>query len=392
MRVCVLTTVHAYQDNRIFYKQIRTLLRAGYEVVYIAPCPPGVSSLEGLELVPLPRLSRARRPLNWWRALGAALRSGADLFHFHDPELIGVGMALRVLTDRPVIYDVHEDYPRVAQSRGWIIAPLRPIAAVAMRALEWLAARVFDGIVTPVSAIYDRFRRLNRRSILVRNYVRLDLFDAERSTSPSFDQPYFVYIGAISSTRGVLDCVAAFEELAHEDAGLVLVGPVSDADPLVENLRSRLPAGVHLVGRQPFEDIPSFLRRSCAGLVPIHSTPQYDLALPTKLLEYMAASIPVIASDLPLVRAIVEENDCGLLVEPGNVKQLVDAMGYILDHPQGAEEMGRRGRRAVVERYSWRTEGESLLELYEDLLHHGAQRSKGEATAGRSEGGRTGGA
>ena len=66
MRACVLTVVHVHYDNRIYFKQIPSLLRAGYQVTYIAPCPPDAKPLEGLDLVPLPHLARSRRPLNWW--------------------------------------------------------------------------------------------------------------------------------------------------------------------------------------------------------------------------------------------------------------------------------------------------------------------------------------
>jgi hypothetical protein len=96
------------------------------------------------------------------------------------------------------------------------------------------------------------------------------------------------------------------------------------------------------------------------------------------LLEYMAASIPVIAYDLPLVRPIVEEAQCGLLVEPGDVEALARAMAYILEYPSEARKMGQRGRKAVEEKYSWEAEGRKLLGLYQELLGGGKGRSRKE--------------
>jgi hypothetical protein len=125
MRACVLTTVHVHNDNRIFYKQVATLLRAGYQVTYVAPCPPGVKMPPGIDLVALSVVPRWRRPQNWWRATVAALRSQADIFHFHDPELIGAGWLLRVLSGRPVIHDVDENYSQVMLRRLWISVGLR---------------------------------------------------------------------------------------------------------------------------------------------------------------------------------------------------------------------------------------------------------------------------
>ncbi len=369
MRACVLTTVHRYNDNRIFYKHLPTLLRAGYQVTYIAPCPEELRSVEGMDLIPLPLLPRSRRPLNWWRALKASLHSRADIFHFHDPELIGVGLLLKMLTGRPVVYDVHENYPQVMQRRLWIPAKLRPAVAKAMGAWEWLATLALDAIVAANPPTYQRFQRATRRAVLVNNYVDLSRFDhSPDSVSSKLDSPYFVYCGSLSSQRGALDCLRAFELLSREDARLLLVGPLDDADPSVSDLPDRLPPGARLLKAQPFEQLPSLLRSSVSGLVTLHPTPNYLEILPTKLFEYMAASIPVIAYDLPLIRPIIEEARCGILVKPGDIEGLRSAMSYILDHPAEAGEMGHRGRQAVMERYSWGMEGRKLLGLYEELL------------------------
>jgi glycosyltransferase involved in cell wall biosynthesis len=111
-----------------------------------------------------------------------------------------------------------------------------------------------------------------------------------------------------------------------------------------------------------------------AGLVTLHPTPNYLEILLTKLLEYMAASTPVIAYDLPLVRPIMEDAQCGILVKAKDVEALAQAMVYLLDHPSEAKEMGKRGRKAVVEKYSWEAEGKKLLGLYEELLGHKGDR------------------
>jgi len=376
MRACVLTTVHVHYDNRIFYKQIPTLRQAGYQVTYIVPCPPEVKSLEGVELVPLPLLPRWRRPQNWWRAMIAALRSKADIFHFHDPELIGVGLLLRALTGRPVVYDVHENYPQVMLRRLWIPARLRGAVGKAMAALEWVAAHLLDGLVVANPPTWERFQKRGPRAVLVSNYVDLQSFD--RATEPpllSPEAPYFIYSGSLSSQRGVPDCLAAFERLSREDVSLLLVGPLDDADSSVMDLPDRLPRRAHLLPAQPFGALPPLLRASVAGLVTLRPTPNYMEILPTKLLEYMAASIPVIAYDLPLIRPIVEEAQCGILVEPADREGLTKAMAYMLDHPSEAKEMGERGRRAVVERYSWEAESKKLLALYAGLLSSGGTRN-----------------
>jgi hypothetical protein len=82
----------------------------------------------------------------------------------------------------------------------------------------------------------------------------------------------------------------------------------------------------------------------------------------------MAVGIPVIASDFPLWRRIIDGSGCGLLVDPLNTKSIVDAMRWILEHPKEAQAMGRRGRQAVERTYNWENEAAKIVSLYNKLL------------------------
>ncbi|TEU17385.1 MAG: hypothetical protein E3J21_08470 [Anaerolineales bacterium] len=108
-KVCVMTSVHPPFDPRIFHKEAQTLVQAGYEVVLIAPHDKESENVDGVHIIGLPRYKRRfYRPLNWWRILRVALRQKADVYHFHDPELLPIGLWLQWWTGKPVVYDVHE--------------------------------------------------------------------------------------------------------------------------------------------------------------------------------------------------------------------------------------------------------------------------------------------
>jgi glycosyltransferase involved in cell wall biosynthesis len=126
---------------------------------------------------------------------------------------------------------------------------------------------------------------------------------------------------------------------------------------------------VGLVGRP---EVASELQNAAAGLVILHPEPNYVTSQPVKLFEYMCAGLPVIVSDFPSCREIVNDARCGILVDPLNPKEIAGAMEFLLTHPEEAAAMGRRGYAAVRERYTWANEEKTLLRLYSELFRHDA--------------------
>ncbi len=96
--------------------------------------------------------------------------------------------------------------------------------------------------------------------------------------------------------------------------------------------------------------------------------PNHVDAQPNKMFEYMSAGIPVIASDFPLWREIIEGCGCGICVDPLDPKKIAEAIDYLVDNPEIARRMGENGRKAVYDRYNWDVEEKKLLALYDSLL------------------------
>lgn len=297
-------------------------------------------------------------------------RHPADVYHFHDPELIPIGLLLRLLSSR-VVYDVHEDVSKQILSKYWIPWWMRPGIAQATAWLERWSARFFSAIVAATPTIAERFRQLNPRTVVVQNFPSPEEFAPQAEVEWGQRACAIAYVGSISRGRGILEMVEAMGLLPDWlHAKLKLAGEFFPVCARYEV--NHLPGWgrVEEFGYVDRAKVAGVLGGVRGGLVLLHPLPNYISAQPTKLFEYMSAGIPVIASDFPLWRQIIEGSGCGLLVDPLNVKAIAGAIEYVLTHPQQAEAMGRRGREAVKRWYNWASEEQKLLALYGEFLEH----------------------
>lgn len=367
-RVCVLTSVHKPFDIRIFQKEGRTLARSGYQVTIVVPHDHDVLA-GGLQIKavaqPAGRLERMTRTV--LAVCLQALRQDADIYHFHDPELIGLGLLLR-LRGKKVIYDVHEDNPSEVRTKHYLPRPLRRPLAWITEQTENLSSRYLSAIISATPAIHERFSLLTRPSIVVRNFPRLE----ESVAVPGKPWPErgctVAYVGSFSARRGLKQAVQAMALLPRSLPATLTVAGTFEPPSLQQEISAV--EGWHrvrMLGLLKREQVAEVLADARAGLVLFQPHPNHLRAEPNKLFEYMSAGLPVIASDFPGFRRVVEEIGCGLLVDPQDPRGIAGAIQYLLTHPQEAEEMGNRGRQMVQERYNWAHEEGKLLQLYRTL-------------------------
>ncbi|HEY5530199.1 MAG TPA: glycosyltransferase family 4 protein [Thermoleophilia bacterium] len=358
-----LTVVHRPTDNRIMRKECVSLHEAGLSVALLA-----VASRDDVfgdvPIVALPRRSNrlARMvvgPFDAWRALR---RVRPTMIHVHDPELIPLAALWRLRPGRKAVYDAHEDLPKQVMGKTYIPRPLRRPVAKLARALEALADRQLDAIVAATPSIARNFT--HARVVLVQNFPWLRDYP-EPADPPVGEHPKVVYVGGISAQRGAAEMVQAIQ-LSRHDAELVLAGPLTGpAKELVERAPN---ARVRYLGVLPASQVPGIVAQASVGLVLFHPVPNNLESQPTKLFEYMAAARPFIASDFPSWRELVGNTGCGLFVDPLDVAAIRRSINQLLDDRESALEMGRRGRAAFVQSFTFECESAKLASMTRALV------------------------
>ena len=360
MRVVHLASQHPADDVRIFLKECRALAAAGYNVHYVAPEAAdgkrdGVS-FHGFALPGGYRPLQIARRL--WRVWRTARPIRADLVHFHEPALLPVALLLKRSGAR-LVYDVHEDHLSALEdgpySETW--------KQLGLRLFERLARRTCDGFVAATPAIARGLPP--DRTVEVLNYARAEEF--AEAVGGQANGATVIYVGVITRGRAMREMIEAADLLRDPAARLVLIGSFA-TDDLEQEARS-LPGWLRVdyLGPRKRDEVGEQLAAARAGLVLFHPQPNHTEALPNKIFEYMAAGLPVVASDFPYWRSLLEPIDCAVWVDPLDPEGIAAAIDELLADEERAREMGRRGATAVRERLNWAHEAPKLIELYERL-------------------------
>ena len=361
-----LTSAHPRYDTRIFIKMCSSLAGADYHVSLIVADGLGNELKNKVSIIDVGAKS-SWRFLRMTKTVKSVYKQAkdidGDIYHLHDPELMPIGIKLKKL-GKIVIFDAHEDLPKQILGKSYLSKSIRFFLSKIFLFYEHWACPKFSAIITATPFIRDKFLKINPNSIDVNNFPLLNELSNKKEWVNK--QNEIVYIGGIAKIRGIEEVVAALNYT--KDVRLNLGGQFSEKATETKVKNHSGWSKVNELGFLDRQQVSEVLAKSKAGLVTLHPAINYIDALPVKMFEYMAAGIPVIASNFPVWKKIIDDEKCGICVDPLDVKAIGNGMQYLFDFPEEAEKMGKNGRLAVEKKYNWMVEEKKLLKIYKELL------------------------
>ncbi len=380
MRICHVSSAHYNNDTRILYKQCVSLRKAGHEVYFVVQGPD--CEVDGVRIVGLGECEGGRlsRMTGFARkAYERALSLDCDVYELHDPELLPYAVKLGA-AGKKVVFDCHEDYVAQIREKEYIPSPLRRVASRMMQWYERRTLKRLDAVIFTCPSDAQPVLPSARRVVYLDNLPLWDEVVQLKGGRPLEERGRIAcHVGSLTYNRGISHLVEAMEGV---EGRLLLAGRFS-SDEYAEEVAS-LPgfSKVECLGYLDREGVVEAYEESRVGVCTLLNVGQYNQSdnFPTKVYEYMAAGLPVVMSDSPYARRVVEEHPFALLVDPADKGQVAEAINGLFDDVEMSCRMGEAGRSAVLERYNWSVEERKLLALYDEL--GGAAGGFGERSGG----------
>ena len=362
-----LTSAHTRNDTRIFLKMCISLAKnKNFSVSFIVADGKGDEIKNNVKIVDVGakvggRILRMTKTVK--KIFEKAVELNSDVYHLHDPELIPIGLKLKKL-GKKVVFDSHEDVGKDIISKDWIPYIIRKFVSITYNSYEKYACKKFDYIITATPYIKNKFLNINKNSIDINNFPILGELSNDTPWSEKKDE--VCYVGGIAQIRGIKELVKAMEFTTKTK--LNLIGAFSEKMVEEETKSYKGWQKINEFGFLGRDQVANVMSCSKAGIVTFHPLPNHIDAQPNKMFEYMSAGLPIITSNFPLWKEIVEGNNCGICINPLEPKEIAQAIEYIITHSNEAKQMGQNGKKAVLEKYNWGVEEKKLFEIYKELI------------------------
>lgn len=367
IKVCHLTSAHNSTDGRIFQREcVSVAANDDFDVYLVAP---GDSySKKNVKVVGIGKKpsSRMERMTKFPKLVyEKAVEIDADIYHFHDPELLSIGKKLKKQGKR-VVFDSHESTVDQIKIKPYLPKFARGIIAGIYDIREKNICMKLDAVIFPCLVDgKNPFENKARKTVFLNNLPFLSEFQAETTCEKKFD---VCVIGSLTETRGITNLLKACKKANAK----IALGGDFETEEYMEQLKQQGLLDPEIVSYFGYCDRPTVSKlysesKLCvSNILPVGQYPRI-WNLPTKVYECMAMKMPIIISNFDYPVKLNEEYNFAMCIDPEKVDDISDAISELLSNHEKYAMLGENGRKAVENEFNWEKESMKLLELYRSL-------------------------
>lgn len=369
-KVVHLTSAHKRYDQRILWRECCSLQEHGYDVTLVVNDDQDNETLEsGVRILStgfVPKGRRQRMTEGVQRVYELGIAQNADIYHLHDAELLTIALKLKK-RGMKVIFDSHEIYGELLKEKKWLPSGLCDVISNLYSLYETYVCKRIDGVIC--IGKYDEkewFCNRSKRYIDVCNYPKLSEY-INVTIPPYLERSGACYSGLICKERGLLTILEAINK---SKTHLILAGNF-DSKEFQEEFNEKDENHVsQYLGVLNRKEIFELYARCAIGICVLQDTGQTRKInnFNTKVYEYMAMEMPVILSDWPYKREMVEKYHFGLVANPNDAYDIAAKIIWLLEHSKEAEMMGKNGKKLLEEKFTWKQSERNLLKIYEEVI------------------------
>ena len=373
IKVCHMTSVHKRYDARILKKECCTLVANGYDVTLIVADNKPEENYNGVKIVssnftPKNRLDRIINSKKY--VLKKAIEINAEIYHFHDPELIPIGLEL-LKRGKKVIYDSHEDYPKdIRYKKLWMPLVFRWLVAFVFNIYEKHALQKFSAVISVTPQIVERFSISNKNAFLITNYPLLVDVEAKCFENNNNKQYPLIacFAGSIQTPWVFENFIKAIQDTSFR---LIMAGTLQKQEYLDKLKELDKANKIEFIGRKTQEEVWKIYKKSILGVAiadyaPTEFNGEGSLGV-NKIFEYMMFGLPIICTNFTLWKNIIDRWKCGFVVDPNNYDEIYRIIHSIENNLDALLQMGANAKEAVAKEFNWSTQATTLLKLYQKI-------------------------
>jgi glycosyltransferase involved in cell wall biosynthesis len=367
-KICHVTSVHGWNDIRIFKKQCTSLAKHFSEVSLVAPNGP-TEKVNGVNVygVEFEGIKNRRKRFLQLRKLiiQKAIEVDADIYQFHDPELLPFTNKLKKL-GKKVIYDSHENVPAAILTKDWLKYNwIKKTISKTYNKYEKKTSLKCDAIISVLPEITNTFKHSLSETIY--NYPLLESTTPVVKSYTKGDVFNIVYHGGLTKQRGIKEICLAIASIKRDNIKLHLMGAwesksfEEECVGIIEDKSKFKNYGV-----LSFEDCQELLKEMHLGLVLFHHSPNHLFSLPNKLHEYLINGMPVIMSDIPYW--MDEFSSTVEFADPHTTTAVVSKIEGVMDNYNDIQTKITEFQKVIIENQSWQAEEKKLVDFYKKVI------------------------